>query len=116
MLMPCLPPPNPTGRHPSLTHPLWVIHRMCAGQVISDEEHHDGGLRAGQVTLGRPESLSKAEVSLFDSEEPAEAAHMLMPSVLRSFAWHAAHERARDREGSSGGGPILEHGQDTQHV
>ena len=50
----------------------------------------------------RRESLSKAEVSLFDYALSARPTHIVGKSVFSSFAWDGAHEHARDREGSSG--------------
>ena len=63
----------PPATQPAVTQasPILFGCRVLDGQVISDEEHLDGGLRAGQVALERCVSLSKAEASLFDYEEPA---------------------------------------------
>ena len=39
-----------------------------------------------------------------------------MTALKKPLAWDGAREHGRDRAGSSGPGPILEHGEDTQHV
>ena len=78
----------PPATQPAVTQasPILFGCRMLDGQVISGEDPRDGGLLAGQVACERSESLSLAETSLFDYEEPARPAHMLMTSVLRSLS------------------------------
>ena len=106
----------PCATQPAVTRasPILFGCRMHAGQAVSDEHLHEGGLRAGQVAHERAESLSLAVTSLFESEEPARTVRYLRTSILCSFAWDGTHEHARDREGSIGAGPILEHKEDTQ--
>ena len=108
----------PPATQPAVTRasPILFGCRVLDGQVHSAEDLHAGGLRAGRVAVKRSVSLSLAEPSLFDYEEIPRPAHILRTSILCSLAWHAAHEHARDRAGSSGPGPILAHGEDTQHV
>ena len=89
---------------------------MHAGQVLSDEDHRDGGLRAGRVAFGRPNSLYLAKASLVEYLFTQKYIHMLGTALLFSLAWNALLEHARDRAGSSRAGPILEHGEDSQHV
>ena len=88
---------------------------MHAGQVLSDEEHLHCGLRAGRVAFGRPISLYLAETSFVEYLFTQKNIHMLRTALLFSLAWNALLEHARDRAGSSGAGPILEHEQDSQH-
>ena len=95
--------------------PILLGCRILDGQVLSAEDHRDDGLRAGRVACERPESLYLSEASLFDYEESAKPAHSLRASIFSSFAWDSTHEHTRDRAGSSGAGPILEHVQDTLH-
>ena len=46
----------PPATQPAVTQasPTLFGCRILAGQVLSDEEHRDGGLRAGRVAYGRP--------------------------------------------------------------
>ena len=108
----------PPATQPAVTRASPIPFGCCVldGQVISGEHLRDGGLLAGRVAVERSESLSLAVTSLFESEEPAQTVRYLRTSILCSFAWDGTHEHGRDRAGSSGPGPILEHEQDSQHV
>ena len=50
----------PPATQPAVTRasPILIGCRMHAGQVLSAEHHHDGGLRAGRVALDQRISLS----------------------------------------------------------
>ena len=78
----------PPATQPAVTQasPILVGCRVHAGQVHSGEHHHDGGLLAERVAVERAESLSLSKASIFESEEPAKAAHILMTRTLRSSA------------------------------
>ena len=78
----------PPATQPAVTQASQTLFgcRVLAGQVRCDEDARGGGLHAGRVACERSESLSLAETSLFDYEEPARPAHMLMTSVLRSLS------------------------------
>ena len=108
----------PPDTQPAVTQasPILFGCRMHAGQVLSDEEHHDGGLLAGRVALERPYSLYLAETSRVEYLFTQKNKHMLLTAHLISLAWDALLEHARDRAGSSRAEPILEHGEDSQHV
>ena len=108
----------PPATQPAVTQasPILVGCRVHAGQVHSDEDHRDGGLRAGRVAFGRPYSLYLAETSRVEYLFTQKPRHMLGTALLFSLAWNALLEHARDRAGSSRAGPILEHVQDSQHV
>ena len=109
--MPCATQPAVTQASPTL-----FGCRILAGQVLSDEEHRDGGLRAGRVALGRPYCLSLAKASLVEYLFTQNDIHIARTALLFSLRWNALLEHARDRAGSSRAGPILEHGEDSQHV
>ena len=108
----------PPATQPAVTQasPILFGCRMHAGQVLSDEEHRDGGLRAGRVAYGRPICLYLAEASRVEYLSTQKKKHMLRTAHLISLRWNALLEHARDRAGSSRAGPILEHVQDSQHV
>ena len=108
----------PPATQPAVTQasPILFGCRMHAGQVLSDEEHRDGGLRAGRVAYGRPICLYLAEASRVEYLSTQKKKHMLRTAHLISLRWNALLEHARDRAGSSRAGPILEHGEDSQHV
>ena len=79
----------PPATQPAVTQasPILFGCRMHAGQVLSAEHHHDGGLRAGRVTLERSESLSLVETSLFEYPLPAKSAQYLRTALINSLAW-----------------------------
>ena len=56
------------------------------------------------------------EPSLVDYLFVQKSTHILRTALLLRIGWDGLLEHARDREGSSGLGPILEHVQDTLHV
>ena len=58
---------------------------MHDGQVLSGEEHHDGGLRAERVVVERPESLSFFEDALEAHKLPAKSKDILLTALLHSF-------------------------------
>ena len=78
----------PPATQPAVTQatPILVGCRMHAGQVISDEQHHDGGLRAGQVAVERPESLYFSEVPLVEYLYGKKSKHILWTALLLSGA------------------------------
>mgnify|MGYP001349924538 CR=1 FL=1 len=84
----------PPATQPAVTQasPILFGCRVHAGQVLSAEDPHDGGLLAGRVAVERSESLSLAVTSLFESEEPARTVRYLRTSILCSFAWDGTHE------------------------
>ena len=58
----------PPATQPAVTQasPILSGCRMHDGQVLSAEDHHDGGLRAGQVALERAKSLYFFKSSLVE--------------------------------------------------
>ena len=108
----------PSATQPPVTQasPILVGCRVHAGQVHSDEDHRDGGLRAGRVAYERPKCLYLSETSRVEYLFTQKPKHMLGTALLFSLAWNALLEHARDRAGSSRAGPLLEHVQDSQHV
>ena len=58
----------PPATQPAVTRasPILFGCRVHAGQVISDEHDHDGGLRAGRVAHERADSFIFTESALFD--------------------------------------------------
>ena len=58
---------------------------MHAGQVLSDEEHRDGGLLAGRVAFGRPICLYLAETSRVEYLFTQIYKHMLGTALLFSL-------------------------------
>ena len=80
--MPCATPPAVTQASPIL-----FGCRMLAGQVISDEEHHDGGLRAGPVAYERAVGLYFFKVSLVEYLHSKICKHMLVTTTSSSPRW-----------------------------
>ena len=108
----------PPATQPAVTQasPILFWCRVHAGQVHSGEHHHDGELRAERVAVERAESLYFSETSCVEYLFVQKPKHMLRTAQLFSLAWNALLEHARDRAGSSRAEPILEHGEDSQHV
>ena len=78
--MPCATPPAVTQASPIL-----LGCRVLDGQAISGEHLHDGGLRAGQVAVERPESLSFFHTSIVDPNKPAKSKDILVTALIHSF-------------------------------
>ena len=108
----------PSATQPPVTQasPILVGCRVHAGQVHSDEDHRDGGLRAGRVASGARIACYLAKASLVEYLFTQKDIYMLGTALLFSLCWNALLEHARDRAGSSRAGPILEHVEDSQHV
>ena len=108
----------PPATQPAVTQasPILVGCRVHAGQVHSDEDHRDGGLRAGRVASGARIACYLAKASLVEYLFTQNDIHIARTALLFSLRWNALLEHARDRAGSSRAGPILEHGEDSQHV
>ena len=79
----------PRATQPAVTQasPILFGCRVLAGQVLSGEEHHDGGLRAERVVVERPESLSFFKVSLVDYLHSTICKHMLVTTTSSSPRW-----------------------------
>ena len=77
----------PSATQPPVTQasPILVGCRVHAGQVHSDEDHRDGGLRAGRVAFGRPNSLYLAKASLVEYLFTQKYKHMLGTALLFSL-------------------------------
>ena len=69
--------------------PILFGCRMLAGQVISGEEHHDGGLRAGRVAVERAVGLYFFKVSLVEYLHSKICKHMLVTTTSSSPRWSA---------------------------
>ena len=60
---------------------------MHAGQAVSDEHLHDGGLRAGLVAYERAVGFIFSETSLFETKLPANTADYIMTALNNSLTW-----------------------------
>ena len=67
--------------------PILFGCRVLAGQVVSDEDDHDGGLLAERVANKRPNSLSLFDTSLFEKPLPAKAADYILTAQFISPRW-----------------------------
>ena len=78
--------PTPPATQPAVTRASPIIFgcRILDGQVISDEEHHDGGLRTGRVALERAVSLYFFKTSLVEEDEPAKPEDILRTTLFHS--------------------------------
>ena len=79
----------PPATQPAVTQasPILFGCRVHDGQVISDEDLHDGGLLAGRVAFGRPISLYLAKASRVEYLHSQKYKHMLPTALFISLAW-----------------------------
>ena len=70
--MPCATPPAVTQASPIL-----FGCRVLDGQVLSGEEHHDGGLRAGRVAVERAVGLYFFKTSIVEYLHSQKTKYML---------------------------------------
>ena len=77
----------PPATQPAVTRasPILIGCRMHAGQVLSAEDHHDGGLRAERVAVERADSLSFFEDALHNPALPAKSADYILTALVHSF-------------------------------
>ena len=69
--------------------PILFGCRVLAGQVISGEEYHDGGLRAERVAVERPESLSFFKTSIVEYLHSTKSKDSLVTTTSCSPRWLA---------------------------
>ena len=93
MLMPCLFC-QPTGRHPSLTHTIWVP-RMLAMDRSFRTKSTIGGLLAGRVALEPGYGLSFSEDALVEYRLPAKIAHTVLARFYTLSRWAAVNSSMR---------------------
>ena len=106
---------HPTGRHLSLTHPIWVPRACGTGRFRRTSSRwwpprRPSRIRAGRELVLLPGRARCIPIACKIQGHPPDGAftlvHVGLPSVAcegpRGIEWAA--------------GPILEHGQDTQHV
>ena len=107
----------PCATQPAVTQasPILFGCRVHAGQVHSAEGPHDGGLLAERVAFDGAVSLYLSEAAREYYCLPGKSKDIIVTAQKKPVAWDGAREHGRDRAGSSGPGPILEHAQDSQH-
>ena len=73
----------PPATQPAVTRasPIPFGCRMLDGQVLSDEEHHEDGLRAGQVANERAYGLSFSKDALVEKPLPAKTADYILTAL-----------------------------------
>ena len=77
----------PCATQPAVTRasPIPFGCRMLDGQVISGEDLHEDGLRAGQVAVERAYGLSFSKDALVEYFLPAKTVRYLMTAQFHSF-------------------------------
>ena len=81
----------PCATQPAVTQasPILFGCRVLAGQVLSGEEHHDGGLCAGRVVVERAVSMIFSKTSIVEYLHSINCKHMLVTTTTRSPRWSA---------------------------
>ena len=81
----------PPATQPAVTRasPILFGCRILDGQVISGEEHHDGGLRAGRVAVERAVSMIFSKTALVEYLHSQKPKNMLVTTTSCSPRWSA---------------------------
>ena len=81
----------PRATQPAVTQasPILFGCRVLAGQVLSGEEHHDGGLCAGRVVVERAVSMIFSKTSIVEYLLSIKCKNMLVTTTTCSPRWFA---------------------------